>query len=180
MTEPNKVTAGDTITWARSVPDYPASAGWTLKYAIRGPADINITAAADGDDYAISVTAAASGGWTAGNYWWTAYVEKGSDRHTVATGQIVIAANLTGTVGTYDGRSQVKKTLDALESLLLGKSTAGDISNITIMGNAVTRMSADELIKWRTHFSQLYAQEQAAEKLAKGENLGGRILTRFT
>ena len=31
--EPAKIRAGDTIEWKRSIDDYKASDGWTLKYA---------------------------------------------------------------------------------------------------------------------------------------------------
>jgi hypothetical protein len=30
--EPVRITAGDTVAWTKALPDYPASAGWVLKY----------------------------------------------------------------------------------------------------------------------------------------------------
>ena len=34
--EPTQIRAGDTIEWKRSIDDYKASDGWTLKYAYFG------------------------------------------------------------------------------------------------------------------------------------------------
>src|SRR3990167_1080353 len=92
-TEPAEVRAGDTVEWTKSLGDYPASDGWTLKYAMRGPMVIDITATASGSSYAVSVAKTVSALWIAGLYYWQAYVEKGSDRHTVGTGRITIAPN---------------------------------------------------------------------------------------
>ena len=56
--EPTQIRAGDTIKWKRSVDDYKASDGWTLKYAFRGSAGtIDITGSADGNDLVIYLSA---------------------------------------------------------------------------------------------------------------------------
>ena len=63
-TEPARVTAGDTIAWTKTLSDYPASAGWVLAYTlINAGAKITITAAASGDDHAVTVLAATSAGY---------------------------------------------------------------------------------------------------------------------
>ena len=47
--EPLTIRAGDTIEWTKSINDYKARDGWTLKYAFRGSAGtIDITGSADG------------------------------------------------------------------------------------------------------------------------------------
>ena len=52
--EPETVRAGDTIKWKKSVSDYAASDGWTLKYSLRGQSTaIDLTSTADGDEHPI-------------------------------------------------------------------------------------------------------------------------------
>ena len=47
--EPLTIRAGDTIKWTKSLDDYKASEGWTLKYAFRGNAGtVDITGSEDG------------------------------------------------------------------------------------------------------------------------------------
>ena len=65
--EPKRITAGDSVTWTRSLSDYPASSGWVLSYAlINAAGKISITATASGADHLISVSATTSVGWAAG------------------------------------------------------------------------------------------------------------------
>ena len=72
-TEPAAVNAGDTVRWRRALADYPASAGWALTYTLLNAAGkITITASAQGDDHLVSVPAATSAGWAAGDYAWRA------------------------------------------------------------------------------------------------------------
>ena len=67
--EPSRVTAGDTITWLRSLADYPASAGWVLSYTlINSAAKISITATASGADHLVTVAAATSAAYTPATY----------------------------------------------------------------------------------------------------------------
>ena len=115
-TEPSRVTAGDTIAWTKSLPDYPASSGWILKYRlINAAGKIDITATAAGDDHAVSVSAATSATWPPGTYTVTAWVEKGAERYTVSvSGTILVEPNLAAAVAGLDTRSEAKKILDEL------------------------------------------------------------------
>ena len=84
--------AGDSLKFASTVPDYPASAGYTLTYrlvrrdGVAGP--IEIAATADGDGYQVNVSPATTATWTVGKYTWAAYVAKIGERYTVETGEL--------------------------------------------------------------------------------------------
>ena len=66
---PSSVRAGDTVTWRRSLADYPASDGWTLSYVLLSPAaQITIAATADGSAHLVSVAPATSAAWAAATY----------------------------------------------------------------------------------------------------------------
>jgi hypothetical protein len=72
--EPDKITAGDTATWIKTLQDFPASEGWTLTYALimraaAGPdAPYTFNAVASGNDYLVNVAADVTVGWKPADY----------------------------------------------------------------------------------------------------------------
>jgi hypothetical protein len=162
----NLITAGDTLDFTTSVPEYPASEGWTLKYRLApraAGAAIDITAAADGDDYDVQVVAATTIGWATGWYTWTAYVEKAAERYTVDRGQLEIRAASTTLAAGSDNRTHARKVLDAIESVIEGRATL-DQQEYAIAGRSLKRMAIDELMRFR----RIYQSEVKAEELAAG------------
>ena len=130
--EPAEIVAGDTLSWRREdlTADYPACS-WTLTYVLAGPQKHTISASADPDfpeAFLVSVPAADTANYQAGNYWWAAYVSKDAERYQIATGQITVKENLSAASAGYDGRSHARKVLDALEAVLEGKATRDTLS----------------------------------------------------
>jgi len=176
--EPAVITAGDTITWSRSLPDYPASGGWVLTYALRGPAAINIVAVASGSDHLVSVPSAVSSLYLAGLYAVQGYVTNGTDRVTIFSGPVTIKPDLVTAVAGYDGRSHVKKTLDSIEAVIEGRAGKGD-QELTIDGTRLVKMTATELLELRARYKNEYRKELQAGRVAQGKNSGRKIVTRF-
>jgi hypothetical protein len=183
MNIPSTLRAGDTFSWTESLPDYPASNGWTLTLVLSkyGQTLITIEATADGDDYAIAITAAVSALWTAGVYSWMAYVYKEveeviSEKYTLESGNLTILPDLTQAGSTTDLRSHAKKVLDAIEALLEGKT---DVISYSIAGRSISKMTPTELIKWRSFYKTEYQRELEAEAIARGEDNPRRIGVRF-
>lgn len=174
-TEPRTVTAGDTIKWQRTLPDYPASAGWVLKYALRGPSVIDITA---DDSQLVSVLSSASAVWVAGDYYMQGFVVKGSEQYTVYSGPVTVRPNLAAISGVYDGRSHVKRVLDAIEAVIEKRASKGD-QQITIDGTMLSKMTAEQLMLIRNRYAREYRAELAANGIQNGKKSGNRILTRF-
>ncbi len=181
-TEPLQIRAGETLQWRREdLTDYPASV-WTLKYYLKNAAQhIEITASADGNNHSVTVSAASSGAYVKGIYSWVAYAEKGTspniERHEVDAGTMEILPSFANSTA-YDNRSHVKKVLDAIEAAVEGRATRTDLS-YTINGRSIQHMNPAELIKWHSHYKQLYQQELSAERIANGLATGRKILTRF-
>ena len=177
--EPTEFRAGDTISWKRSLDDYKASDSWVLNYAFRGAAGtIDVTATADSDDHLVSIAPSTSAAYSAGIYDVIGYVTKGSDRYTVFSSRIEILVDLATAGSSYDGRSHVKKTLDAIEAVLENRATK-EILKSTIEGVEIERISHEELLRFRAKYLQWYQQEEAAERLKQGTGSGRTILTRF-
>jgi hypothetical protein len=169
-TEPTSVVAGDTLTWKRSLPDYPASAGWVLSYALAN-ADglITITATADGDDHLVSVAAATSAGYVVGRYDWDAYVTLGSDRYRVGRGTLTVETNLAAQGAGYDGRSWAQKTIDAIERWMAARDPG--VAEYQIAGRAMKYQEPAKLLALRDQLK--------AEVARAGGGVGTRLVVRF-
>lgn len=178
--EPESVTAGDLVTWLIALPDYPAST-WTLSYRlINSAGKIDITAGASGDSHLVSVAAATSAGWTAGTYTWTKFVTSGLQRHTLASGSIIVGRNLAAEAAGYDTRSHAKKMLDAIEAALISMSS-GERLAVVEAELATRRLKYDlqGLMKLRDMYRAAVNAELAAERINQGLQPRNKLLVRL-
>ena len=184
-TEPARVRAGDTVTWRKSLALYPATDGWTLYYRlINATAKIDITATASGSDHLVSLTSTITAAYTAGNYDYLAWAEKGTgptyERASVGSGRITITPNLAA-LNTYDGRSDARRIY---ESLLAAYETATTsrayVAEYEIAGRRMKFNAKSDWITELNYWKAQVAAEDRAAALAAG--LGGgsaRLLVRF-
>lgn len=109
-TEPKVLTAGTSWAWDRTLSDHPPGDGWALKYTLRGPNDLDVTATVAGDTYEVRVTAADSGALGPGRYRLRGFVEKGTDRHLVYDEVLLVEASPLAAVnqGTFAERMVAK------------------------------------------------------------------------
>jgi hypothetical protein len=178
-TEPGQVTAGDTVTWAKTLTDYPASAGWVLAYTlINSAAKITITATASGDDHLASVAATTTAAWAAGTYTWVATVTKTTQRYTVGQGVITIAPNLAA-ASTYDTRSTAKKALEAVNTLLENYGAKAYLQSYEIAGRKQAFTSPGEFLAFRSKLIAEVAREDNAARLAAGLSPRNQLNVRF-
>lgn len=173
--EPSTVTAGDTVKWQRSLPDYPASAGWLLKYALRGASAIDITA---DSNQLVNVPSSVTSSWAAGSYSVQGYVTLAGEQHTVYQGPLTIAPSLVAAGADYDGRSHAKRVLDAIEAVIEGRAARGD-QEMTIDGTRLVKMSVEQLKTLRVYYRREYQAEQRKLAVASGKKNGRRVLMRF-
>lgn len=177
--EPTALRAGDTWKWTRSLPDWPAST-WTLKYRAKNAAGgFEITAAASGDDFAVTVAAATTAGYAAGDYTWIAWVEAGTEKFTVDSGAWTVQAEYRTGLATValDDRSHARKVLDAIEGWLEGNDLAA--AEFTLGDRRIKNIPIQELLKLRQRYLQEIATEDARAALQKGEGIGKRIQFRI-
>ena len=178
--EPTEVVAGDTVAWTKTVDDYSAADSWVLKYYLRGPGVINITATASGADHAVSVSAATTASWAPGNYVWESYVSKASERFKVGEGRITVAANIELENGTIEIRSQARRILDA--HMTAYENRAGRLENsysLQAVGRSFNYATHAELIAAIQFWQAEVKREEMAEAIARGEGTGKNILVRF-
>lgn len=180
--EPASITAGDTVVWTKSLADYAASAGWTLKYRlINATAKIDIVAVAAGADHSVTVTAATSAAYVAGAYDWQAFVEKAAERYTVGSGRMQIQPNLAGVAAAgFDDRSQPRRILELLmaayESAVTSRSF---VSEYQIAGRTMRFDKKEDWIMEINFWKSQVAQEERASRINAGLGAGNKLLVRF-
>lgn len=178
-TEPTSITAGDTLTWQKSLADYPAPT-WVLKYRLVNAAGkIDITAAASGSDHLVSVSASTCAGYAAGHYTWTAWVETATERATVGSGTINVLPNLAVQTA-FDARSDAAIIVDQLMAAYKTYTASqGNVAEYEIAGRRMKYRSSAEILDQINHWKAVLATEKRAERMAAGLGAGGKLLVRF-
>lgn len=176
-----ELIAGDTLDFDVSVPDYPATAGYTLTYRLipraAGTA-IEITASANGADYAVEVGASTTATWSAGEYTWASYVTLAGARYTIDQGQITIKANPATLAAGTDTRSEAAIALAAIRAVIANRATL-DQQEYTIGGRSLKRTPMADLIMLLRHYEAEVAREEADARYARGLPRNNKLLVRF-
>jgi hypothetical protein len=168
---PDRFSSGTTVTYRRSLSDYPADDGWVLTLYLAGKDALGKVAATDGADHVLTLTAADTGGLPAGIYSWVERVAKGGVVYDVGSGTVTVTANIAGAaMGSL--QSWEEKALDALRAKLASRATS-DQEEIQIDGRAIKRIPIQEIAK-------LIAQlEQRIKMKRPGAKFGRTVLLRF-
>lgn len=167
-TEPVLLTAGDTWTWTKVLSDWSASDGWVLSYDLRkgNLPKIVITATGSATTHTVSVSAATTAAYDPGEWYWQSFVTYSGQRFSIEKGRFTVAPNYAGTA-SFDPRSQVRRTLDAINATLEG-TAASDDGKLVVDGMEIGRRSVADLLLLQSRFQALYQQEVAAERIAAG------------
>lgn len=180
--EPAEIVVGDYLQWKRSdlVSDYPTDQ-YTLNYIGRiaqGGNEINITATGQTDHYLIQVASTVTANYTPGDYHWQAEIVRNSDsaRHVISRGHSIVIPDLD--VNNADPRSHAEVMLSKIESLLSGKADS-DVSNYSIQGRSLTKMSLAELMEAREAYDGLVKAEKAKLDAKYHRQTGATIMVRF-
>lgn len=184
--------AGDTLEMsiangnAISVPDYPASDGWTLAYRLtpkfttptQAPIDITATTDTDGESYTILVSNATTAVWVPGSYSWARRVSKTGAAVTLdVDGQLDIIPNPMASVQGDDRRSWARIELERVESAISAISYGA--KSYAIGSRSFTREDMPNLLVSRSRLKWLVANEDARDRLKAGmpnpRNVGVRM-----
>lgn len=179
--EPTAFTAGDTVSWTRSLSDYPASAGWVLSYRFISPtAKFDVTGTASGDDHAVTITAAISAAYTAGTYAWQGYVTLGAARHTIGSGTTVVDPNLAAvSAAGYDNRTPARKALDALNAGLETFGSNAHVQGYTIEGREMKYRTFADFMAARDRLALEVRKEEEATRASQGQASRNRLRVVF-
>lgn len=180
-TEPVSITAGDTIAWVKSLTDYPASAGWVLKYRLINASNkYDIVATSSGDDFHINVLASTSSSYAAGLYDLQAFVEKAGERYTISSGRLQIFPDLAAQATGYDNRSTARKILDALLSAYQSAAeNRAFVQEYEIAGRHMKFSTAADWIAQINYWQSQVKAEERAQNINNGMASGNKLLVRF-
>ena len=177
--EPETITAGDSATWEYTLPDYSTADGWAVSYVFRqaGAATLTISASGSGTTYTTTISTSNSTLLKNGLWYWTAFATKTGQRVTIRKGRLEVQPDPAGT-GQFDPRSQVKRTLDAINATLEGTADREE-RQLVVDGLSLEVRDVAQLLALKDRFDALYQAEVAAERLAKGLGNRRKIVTRF-
>lgn len=171
--EPVYVTAGDSLAWTVADSSYPAGDGWALSYSLLNAAGrITFSGAADGDAHAIAVDAATTAGWTPGRYRMSRIATKGAERITLWSSYVDVLPD-PETAAPYDTRTHARRTLDAIEAWIEGRSLA--VASYRIADRQMQYIPIAELLQIRDRYRQEVRREDAAANGLKMNKLQVRL-----
>jgi hypothetical protein len=182
-TEPVEIVVGDFIQWKRTDigADYPNDA-YTATYVARitggGASEITITGTASGNDYLFTVDSATSAGFTAGYYHWQLEIVRNSDSERLVLERGTFEAIVDLDVNNVDPRTHAEIMVDKIEAVLQNRADA-DVSNYSINGRSLVKLSIDDLLKWRDYYRNELAMEKRKERVRRGKSTGATIKARF-
>ena len=190
VTIPSKMRAGDTIKWRDDSTtdvfgDDMTSTDWVVTYYLRTNtasegATVVGTTYLTGWQFEIAGTTTAN--FDAGDWFLQAIATKIVETPTtIATGQFEVLAALkyAGTPGAYDGRSQIRKDLDTVESAIRTILDGGGIQEYRIGSRTAKKYDLSELIQLKAQLKAELVREEAAETMANGLGNPRAMFVRF-
>lgn len=179
QTEPASIIAGDTVSWQRSLAEYPAI-DWAVSYAFRleRGAGITLNVPTVGVDvlFTATIPAASSSLMKSGRWRWICHATQGTVRQTIAQGSLEVRPNLAAQDFSGDLRSPAKRAYDnalaAWESVKLGQT-------VMLNGRTYTQHDLDKLRRYLDACAADYQREVQAEQFARTGINPRRIGVRF-
>jgi hypothetical protein len=179
---------GDSARWA----DEPVTlndgrvadgaGGWALKYALRGPAQLDLTAEVVSGvrGWQTSLTTQDSASLAVGAYSWAALLSKGDERLTAGGGRLVITPDLSALAAPFDGRSTAAKALEACEAAMATfNATGGKIKRYDIAGRTMEFQTIGELMQLHAFWKLKVASESTVSQIAQGLGNPRNLHVRF-
>ena len=179
--EPAEFSAGDTLFFERSLPDYPANAGWSLIYELRGGTQaIEFTSTADGNAHSMTVLPAVTTTWVPGDYVLTGYAILSStgERHQIYYGELKLWENKVGLPGDAPEQTFAQQMIAQIELVLLAK--AGNDLALSKLGETEFRyMTHEQLRAEHGYWKSVRANEIAKYNAKMGRPTGNKIRPRI-
>ncbi len=194
MSIPNKIIAGDSISWNESsfvsALGSITSAYWKLIYSLRGslPAgNVDVLGTANGGGWNFQLSAAQSAALNTSatrlTWYWQAWAQSLDlqQRCTVGSGQLFVSPNLAAMAASaaFDGRSQAEQIYAAINNEIKARVDGGVSIEYSIGNRSLKREPTAELIKLRSHYLTIISNERRAQQLAAGQGNSGRVGVRF-
>ena len=179
MTFPTTVRAGDYVQWRIPASqdvfgNSISSPDWSVIYYLRTNvgaigATINSSAYIDGFQFTIASNVTAT--FIAGNWFYQAVANKsGAEKQTISTGSFKVLKSLeySTTASSYDGRSQVEKDLEAIQSAIRNIINGGVVQEYKIGTRSAKKYELKELLILESRYKAELVREKQGEMIANG------------
>jgi len=177
------LTAGDSSDWYDAPHKHVqrntslTSGGWQLHYQLRGPSQLTLTAAPEGDGWRTRITASQSAALEPGEYVVVAQLAKDDERLTIGRGKLTILRDPASITEAVDARSVAERALADCEAALASfKSSGGKIKSYTIGSRTTEFHSLTELMALRDMWQRKVNNERARKS---GRRNPRAVLVRF-
>lgn len=189
MNIPDQIRAGDTVKW-RVNPTTDAfgnavdSGSWALTYYLRtntASEGATVVGSAYGNGWELTISAATSSGFDAGQWYWQAVATKASEKITIGSGGFEVLPGLgyAGSPSAFDGRSQARKDLDAVDAAIRAIISGGGVAEYSIGQRSLKKYSLSELQVLRSRLIAEVKREEAASMIAQGLGNPHNLFVRF-
>ena len=171
MAIPQTIRAGDFIQW--NIPasqDYYgnsiSSPDWSVVYYLRtntGPVGATVNSSAYNDGFKFTIASNVTATFTSGNWYYQAVANKsGAEKQTIYTGSFEVLKSLeySGTALNYDGRSQVEKDLETIQTAIRNIISGGAIQEYKIGTRNAKKYELSELIMLEARYKAELVREK--------------------
>jgi hypothetical protein len=176
---PEKIHAGDSIAWKKSLSDFPADDSWILSYYFtKSDLQITFNASADGSDHLVDLDNTETTSWQAGEYSYQALAIKGTETKTIDEGIIEILPNLAAASSGLEARPHIFIMREALRAMVQGKATKDQLS-LSINNRSISTYSPSEVRQWLDNYEMQCVAYRRKWRAQRGKPTGGQIKSRF-
>lgn len=187
---PTSIRAGDTIKWRDSATtdvfgNAVSNASWTLTYYLRfnsASEASTVVGQSYESGWQFTISAATSGVFDTGRWYWQAIATSGAESLTVSSGQLEVLPSLsyTGSATAFDGRSQARKDLEVCQAAIRSLMTGGAVQEYKIGNRNLRRFDLPDLIALESKLKADVVRAERAEKISAGLGDPHKMYVRFT
>ena len=190
MAIPSKIRAGDYIQWRDSETqdvfgNSISSPDWSVTYYLRtntSTVGATVTSSAYLTGWQFTISSNDSANFVDGDWYFQAVADKSNnEKQTILSGKIEVlpALSYTGTPSDFDGRSQVRKDLDLVQTAIRNLVSGGVVKEYKIGTRSAKKYEMEELILLESKLKAELKREEAAELVANGRGNPRNMFVRF-
>ena len=179
MTFPTTIRAGDYVQWRIPASqdvfgNSISSPDWSVIYYLRtnlGPLGATINSSAYNDGFQFTIASNVTETFAAGDWFYQAVANKsGNEKQTIYTGQFEVLEGLayTGTPQNFDGRSQVEKDLETIQTAIRNIISGGVVQEYKIGTRSAKKYELKELLMLESRYKAELVREKQADMIANG------------
>ena len=189
MNIPSEFRAGDTVKWRdNSTTDVFGndiqSSNYTLTYYLRtntASEGHSVVGTDYQDGWQFQIPSYTTSGFDSGTWYFQAVADGLGQKFTLASGSLKVLASLSysGTPAAFDGRSQTKKDLEAVQTAIRTLISGGAVQEYKIGNRNLKRYDLGDLIQLEGRLKAEVKREDQAELIANGLGNPRQLYVRF-